>query len=185
MESLNAEWRLRAKCRGHAEPDLWFPMHRTDATAQRAIFICTSECAVRRECGEDAADHHERHAVRAGFFTANADDWRSLHLWLGRPLTGSSPGRGFREVTCTECGKQFGSYRAMTKCSHCQQGLVPAGPVWQQIEALRAQHTLDEIAALVGLAGRQSLQAICRQQWVHKNTAARIGAVAAELRRSA
>ncbi|MFJ1461789.1 WhiB family transcriptional regulator [Nocardia sp. N2S4-5] len=185
MESLNAEWRLRAKCRGHAEPDLWFPHHRTDGAAQRAIFICRSKCPVRRECGEAAADGHERHAIVAGFFAANAEDWRALHRWLGRPVPGTTASGGFREITCADCGRTFGSWRAATKCPNCQQGLVPAGPVWQQIEVLRKRFSCKEISQRAGLHDAKAVFAIRTQTWVRQDTAARIAALVEDVQGAA
>lgn len=60
------EWHKDAACRGHANPDLWFP-EPGDSRMQTAwaLWIC-AHCPVRGECLDDAIRKNEKHGIRGG-----------------------------------------------------------------------------------------------------------------------
>lgn len=62
------EWHKDAACRGHANPDLWFPEERSPLAqmqTMRALWICAS-CPVKDLCLEDAMCKKEKHGIRGG-----------------------------------------------------------------------------------------------------------------------
>lgn len=59
------DWTLHAACRGHHNPDMWFP-----GTHQRpspeAIAICNTVCPVREACRQYARDLHIAYGIWGG-----------------------------------------------------------------------------------------------------------------------
>ncbi|MFR9807090.1 WhiB family transcriptional regulator [Pseudonocardia sp. RS010] len=65
----DGEWKLRAACRGHPDPDLWFPdggpgRPRRDAHSA-AVDVCRG-CTVRARCLDYALARDDRHGVWGG-----------------------------------------------------------------------------------------------------------------------
>jgi hypothetical protein len=145
-------------------------------SAQEAKRICRDECPVRRECGDDAADHDAQYGIVAGFNTGSVPERRQLYLWLGRtPL-------GVESLTarCAQCGGEFVvKTPGVQQCRPCRQGFVPSGPVITHIEQLARTLTYREIGRRAGLS-RTAIYFIRRQEYLQPGTAQRILAVEAD-----
>lgn len=92
------QWRSRAACRDHPDPDMFFPNPTDVAGRQRAAVVC-ARCPVVTECLDGANQRRERHGVWGG---------------LGRTDTGRParpPGRPPRSAGLPLCGTAAG-YRA-------------------------------------------------------------------------
>lgn len=69
--TVNAEttgevnWRLRAACRDHPDPDVFFPEVGEKSKREEAKLICRG-CPVRRECGQYASERGPVHGVWGG-----------------------------------------------------------------------------------------------------------------------
>ncbi|MGI5252792.1 WhiB family transcriptional regulator [Actinacidiphila glaucinigra] len=50
------DWREQATCRGHEDPDLWFP-NPTDYARQRAAIVICRTCPVQAACDQWADDN--------------------------------------------------------------------------------------------------------------------------------
>lgn len=60
------DWHRLAACRGHHDPDLWFPEPgEPRIRTVRALWICAG-CPVREECLADAFAKNEKHGIRGG-----------------------------------------------------------------------------------------------------------------------
>ncbi|MBF6333669.1 WhiB family transcriptional regulator [Nocardia transvalensis] len=170
-EPLTDHWSHHAACRAHPEPDLWYPD--TPAQARQAKLICAT-CPVQRQCGHDAVDQNEQHAIAGGYDCSVDSEWRQLHAWLGlaKPAIGRSKSE-LRTLRCS-CGREFQTRRANAKrCHACVQGHVPAEPVWKYITDLLRLLTSDQIGELAGISGA-TVRSIRRQEFVKKETAAKI-----------
>lgn len=121
------DWKLRASCRGHADPDLWFPDSNGATTAQS---VCL-ECPVRRQCGQDAVARDERYAIAAGFRCTDSHQRDALRRWLGLP------GHGGNARACRDCGQVFETKRRNSLCPDCRD-CVDTEPVRQHVQALNA-----------------------------------------------
>jgi len=65
---LIPEWHKDAACRGHANPDMWFPEAGKPYTRMQtahALWIC-AHCPVREECLDEALAKNEKHGIRGG-----------------------------------------------------------------------------------------------------------------------
>lgn len=58
-------WKLQAHCRGHRDPDIWFPDSSSRSAANPAVTVCR-ECPVTRECGEYAAARRIPYGIWGG-----------------------------------------------------------------------------------------------------------------------
>lgn len=62
-EDPDEVWWLRAACRDHPNPDLWFPD--TSRGGKEALRVCRG-CTVQQQCGEDALSRLEPYGIWAG-----------------------------------------------------------------------------------------------------------------------
>lgn len=104
--SSDGDWRDRAACRGHAEPDLWYPDSQWSAAAQTAGRICGG-CPVAVECLAEGKD--SRYGIWGGIFAPGIDraEKRNLsqpkltcaqgHPWVPENLYMSGGRRSCRE----------------------------------------------------------------------------------------
>lgn len=161
----DVHWWLKAACRNHPVPNLWFPQK---GTGDAAKSICMG-CDVRRQCGQDAIDRCERDAVAAGFKMTDLDERNGLRAFLGLP-----PERG-KSVPCVDCGVVFETRRANRLCPDCcdtvdarpaaawVRELRTAGMSWREI-ASGAEVSPHVVRALVGCAGSRVTRAITRDR---------------------
>jgi WhiB family redox-sensing transcriptional regulator len=159
-----AEWRLRAACRGHADPDIWFP--------EEAKRICRG-CVVRSECGTDAVDHEVRIGIAGGYNMGSVGDRRKLHKYLGRTPHGE------HALDRCECGSEFVAQPGHTQCKPCEYGFIPVAPVLEHIEVLARTMTYREIGRRAGLS-HTTIYALRRQKYVRPETARLLLAIVAE-----
>lgn len=61
----NEAWKMRGLCRGHTDPDMWFPDSVKRAASAPAQAICTN-CPVTRECLAYATTHRIAYGVWGG-----------------------------------------------------------------------------------------------------------------------
>ncbi|MFC9331423.1 WhiB family transcriptional regulator [Kitasatospora sp. NPDC057015] len=64
LDRGNQQWRQKALCAGHPQPDAWFAPPRFAAHHQ-ALALC-QRCPVRRECLEDAVECRVTEGIRGG-----------------------------------------------------------------------------------------------------------------------
>lgn len=143
MNTADTEWGLRAACRNHPVPDMWFPDH---GSGDEARLICVGQCEVRRDCGQAAADRDERFCVAAGFKLSDPLQRIALRGWLGLPVTAS------KGIPCARCGQLFQGKKRQI-CPDCK-GLVDATPVRQHVRTLHFDEgmAITRIATLADVA---------------------------------
>lgn len=64
--ALEDDWRMKASCREHPDPDLWFPEPMMQDNYRLAKRVCY-ECPVRTECLTWALANNEVFGVWGGF----------------------------------------------------------------------------------------------------------------------
>lgn len=136
-----SEWKLKAACHNHPNPQWWFPTERGDHAID-AKAVCVT-CPVRRECGEDAVNTDERFAVMGGYRCSDVKERTALRKWLGHDIV--------RTLTCIRCGVEFETTQRFKRCLECR-GLVSIEPVREHIRALRAANVTNiEISGMAGV----------------------------------
>jgi hypothetical protein len=167
----STDWRERAACAGHPEPDLWFPISSLDP-ATDAKQIC-ADCPVREICGMVAVRTGEQFAVAGGYRTSDPIEREELKAWLG---FGPAP-----RMHCADCGATFTTRTKFTTCADCR-GYTPVDDLRAHINTLLdTGRSARSIAASAGVA----FSTICQLasdnpngwQHVHKSTAKRIFAI--------
>ncbi|WP_159850649.1 WhiB family transcriptional regulator [Nocardia sp. CY41] len=166
------DWRHRAACAGHPDPDLWYPISSSDP-ATEAKRICRG-CPVREICGMIAVRTNEQYAVAGGYRTSDADEREELKAWLGFDSSAAP------KVRCTECDTVFTTRTRFNTCEDCR-GLVPVEGLASHInDLLNAGRSARSIAASAGVG----VSTICKLldsedgwQHVHKTIARRILAI--------
>lgn len=87
------DWRLRAACLEHPNPDMWFPGAHDDAARDAAKSICAA-CPVRAQCLADALRGGQRSPVRGIWGGTTQRERAELVKSPGRQLAahaGSAP----------------------------------------------------------------------------------------------
>lgn len=175
IEHVTVDLRHNARCRNDPEPDNWFASTTENAAAHAAKAVCV-RCPVRRECGNEAADRGERAGIVAGFHTADSDEWRRLHVWLGRPVPDIPDSGGRYAVECRQCGASFETRDKTrhTRCPRCEQGLVDGTPARNRLHELRKLGLTTRMISEASDVPISTLNAIWRRDWLMKETADRI-----------
>lgn len=168
----STDWRDKAACAGHPDPDLWFPIS-SDDPATEAKRICRG-CPVREICGMIAVRTNEQYAVAGGYRTSNADERAELEEELG-----FGPRRA-PKVRCTECDTVFATRTKFTTCEDCR-GFTPVEDLHRHINTLLdAGRSARSLAASAGV-GVSTICKLAKKEdgWqnVHKTIARRILAV--------
>lgn len=109
------DWHLNAACRGHSDPDLWFPSTGQLARAEQAVMICRG-CPVLAQCRDWVDAHDPPFGVWAATMQRERDERRGktgttrIDQWVSDALAmscGTAPGydRHIRrdEPPCRPC----------------------------------------------------------------------------------
>jgi WhiB family redox-sensing transcriptional regulator len=179
------DWRHRAACRNHENPDLWFSDGLKSEATREAKRICHG-CPVRRDCGDEAARHGIRDGVAGGYHTKFTGEWEQLHIWLGRELPNGRRGKQEpRAVVCAQCGNEFETRRQdlLMRCPPCVQGLVDAVPVREHIIRVKAATGWSnrQIGERAGVSKNAVRALLIEQQYISRTTAVRLRAVRPDL----
>ncbi|MFI5541987.1 WhiB family transcriptional regulator [Nocardia sp. NPDC051900] len=185
MDQTADDWRHRAACGKHPNPDMWFSRNLHSAATKEAKRICWG-CPVQRDCGDDAIRHNIRAGVAGGYHTRFAGEWAQLHIWLGRkPPEKQSGAHEPRSIVCAQCRSEFQTRRqnTVTRCPPCEQGLVDAAPVRKHVERVHAETgwSYREIAQRAGLSKNVVGSLMTRQQYINRKTAELLRAVRPDL----
>lgn len=102
------DWRQRAACRGHDDPDMWFPVGHgpfAEAQAWEAKRIC-NQCPVRQRCLMWALDTKQDAGVWGGLSERERQKWHGRKLDVDR-------GHGKRSAVQRILDDHLAEYRAL------------------------------------------------------------------------